>query len=222
MTFSLAGRCARTGMFGAVVTTSSLAVGSRCPWAEAGVGAVLTQHLTDPRLGPLGLKLLRDGLSPEAVIEELARRTPRPDWRQLAVIDGAGRTASYSGASNKPEKGEAHGRDCVAIGNILRSPDVPAAMAAAFEADPAAPLATRLVAALQAGDRAGGEPKPLVSAALLVVHQESFPFVDLRVDDDPDPIGALARLWQGYEPMAELYVTRAIDPDSAITPPEAA
>lgn len=216
MTFSLAGRCARTGMFGAVVTTSSIAVGSRCPFAAAGLGAVLTQHMTDPRLGPRGLDLLRHGLPARAVVDALVASTPRSDWRQLAVIDAAGRTAAFTGESCRPERAEAHGRDCVALGNIVRSAGVPAAMVAAFEAQPDAPLAERLIAALKAGDEAGGEFKPLVSTALVVADRQSFPYADLRVDADPDPIAALARLWQAYAPTADLYVTRAVDPDTAI------
>ncbi len=216
MTFSLAGRCARTGMLGAVVTTSSIAVGSRCQHAAAGVGAALTQHMTDPRLGPLMLDLLKRGYSAQHAIDAAAAATPRSDWRQLAVIDREGRTASFSGASVKPERAEAHGRDCVALGNIVRSQEVPAAMVRAFEADPAAPLAARLIAALAAGDAAGGEFKPLVSTALVVAHEQAFAYVDLRVDSDPDPIATLARLWREYEPVADPYVTRAVDPDTAI------
>lgn len=216
MTFSLAGRCARTGMLGAVVTTSSIAVGSRCQHAAAGVGAALTQHMTDPRLGPLLLDLLKRGYSAQQAIEAAAGATPREDWRQLAVIDKSGRTASFSGANVQPELAEAHGRDCVALGNIVRSKEVPAAMVRAFETDPAAPLAARLIAALKAGDDAGGEFKPLVSTALVVAHEHPFPYVDLRVDGDTDPIAALDRLWREYEPVADLYVTRAVDPDTAI------
>lgn len=218
MTFSLAGRCARTGMLGAVVTTSSIAVGSRCPYAAAGIGAALTQNRTDPRLGPLALHLLRQGYSAENVIASLVGATPRSEWRQLAVIDAQGRTASFTGASCKPEVAEAHGHDCVALGNIVRSKDVPFAMVRAFEADPAAPLAARLIAALKAGDEAGGEFKPLVSTALLIADRQAFPYVDLRVDSDADPIATLARLWQEYEPMADLYVTRALEPDSETAP----
>jgi uncharacterized Ntn-hydrolase superfamily protein len=222
MTFSLAGRCARTGMLGAVVTTSSIAVGSRCPFAAAGIGAALTQHTTDPRLGPLALDLLKRGFSAPNVIEALKAATPRSDWRQLAMIDREGRTASFTGASCKPEIGDAHGRDCVAIGNIVRSAEVAAAMVRAFEADPKAHLAARLVAALKAGDEAGGEFKPLVSTALIVAHREAFPYVDLRVDSDPDPIAKLARLWLEYEPVADMYLARAVDPDSVITPAQSA
>jgi uncharacterized Ntn-hydrolase superfamily protein len=218
MTFSLAGRCARTGMLGAVVTTSSIAVGSRCPFAVAGVGAALTQHTTDPRLGPLMLEQLRRGCTVEQAIGAAVGGTPRSDRRQLAVIDAQGRTAAYSGASVKPERNEAHGRDCVAIANIVRSKDVPVAMVRAFEADPAAPLAARLIDALEAGDAAGGEFKPLLAAGLVVAHREVFPYVDLRVDHDADPIRTLRRLWDEYAPVADMYVARAVHPESVIDP----
>lgn len=208
-------------MLGAVVTTSSIAVGSRCQHAAAGVGAVLTQHMTDPRLGPIGLDLLRRGYTAQQAIASLAAVTPRSDWRQIAIIDAQGRTASFSGSSCNPEVAEAHGHDCVALGNIVRSSGVPAAMVSAFEAHIDRPLAERLIAALKAGDDAGGEFSPLVSTALIVVDRQLFPYADLRVDSDPDPIATLARLWQAYEPVADLYVMRATDPDAAIALREA-
>jgi len=216
MTFSLAGRCARTGMLGAAVTTSSIAVGSRCPFAAAGVGAAMTQHMTDPRLGPLMLDRLRRGESAQQAIDAAVAGTPGPEWRQLAVIDRQGRTASYSGASVRGERAEAHGRDCVSIANIVRSPAIPAAMVKAFESDPETPLASRLISALEAGHTAGGEPRPLVSASLLVMHREAFPYVDLRVDRDADPIGTLRRLWREYEPAADLYIARAVKPNASL------
>ena len=214
MTFSMVGRCARTGMLGAVVTTSSIAVGSRCAFASAGLGAALTQHTTDPRLGPLMLEQLRRNYTVEQAIGAAVGGTPRSDVRQLAVIDAQGRTASYSGASVKPERADAHGRDCVALANIVRSQRVPSAMVQAFEMNPAAPLAARLIDALAAGDAAGGEFKPLVSAGLIVAYRETFPYVDLRVDSDADPIGTLRRLWREYEPLADMFVARALHPDS--------
>lgn len=216
MTFSIAGRCARTGMLGAIVTTSSIAVGSRCAFAAAGIGAALTQHTTDPRLGPLMLDQLRRGCTAEEAVGAAVGGTPRSDWRQLAVIDNQGRTASHCGASVKPERAEVHGRDCVALANIVRSDTVPAAMVEAFEAEPEAPLALRLIDALQAGDAAGGEFKPLMSVGLMIAHREVFPYVDLRVDSDPDPLGTLRRLWREYEPVADLFVARAVHPDSVI------
>jgi uncharacterized Ntn-hydrolase superfamily protein len=216
MTFSLLGRCARTGMLGAAVTTSSIAVGSRCSHARAGVGACLTQHRTDPRLGPLALDLLARGYDAAHTLQAVLAVAPHRDWRQLAVMDAAGRTAAFTGAHVAREKaGEAQGKDCVAIANIVRSPDIPAAMMRAFEADPGLPLAQRLVDALAAGEEAGGEFVPVVSAALMIAHRESFPYVDLRVDLHPAPIAELARLWREYQPEAEAYVTRASDPGAA-------
>src|SRR5215468_5647665 len=118
MTFSIAGRCARTGMLGAVVTTSSMAVGSRCPWAEANVGVVLTQHRTDPRLGPMILERLRLGSSPEAAIRDLEKNEPTLGWRQLSVIAADGSGAVFSGAKITSIMNARVGRDCAAAGNI--------------------------------------------------------------------------------------------------------
>lgn len=214
MTFSLAGRCARTGMLGAAITTSSPAAGARCMFARAGLGVVLTQHRTDPRLGPLGLQLLAAGCSPAATVAALVASTPHAGWRQLAVLDADGAAAHFSGALILSRCAASAGPDCVAAGNILRSTDVPAAMAAAFAAAAALSLPERLLAALEAGDAAGGEDRPLRSAALLVVDQQSFPYVDLRVDAAPAPLAALRALWEEYAPDADDYVARALDPDS--------
>ena len=218
MTFSIAGRCARTGMFGVVVTTSSIAVGSRCAFAKAGVGAALTQHRTDPRLGPIAIELLERGFSAQQVMDAVVAATPHRHWRQLAIIDREGGTAAYRGANVKVERDEVHGKNCVALGNIVRSVEVPRAMARAFEADPAAPLATRLLTALKAGEDAGSEFVPLVSASLLVVYKESFPYVDLRIDRDPNPIARLADLWAEYAPLADSYVARAVFPEEFVLP----
>ena len=216
MTFSIAGRCARTGMLGCVVTTSNMGVGSRCAWAEAGVGAALTQNRTDPRLGPIMLGHLRSGRVPEAIIKELETSDPNLHWRQLALIDKDGRGAFFTGAKiTSIAKGRV-GRDCVAAGNILRTTQVVDAMVESFEQNEAQPLAERLVRAIEAGLAAGGELKQLKSAGLLVVHKESFPFVDLRVDLSSRPLEELRFLWELYQPTADDYVVRAVDPDRAV------
>jgi uncharacterized Ntn-hydrolase superfamily protein len=215
MTFSLLGRCERTGQFGAAVTTSSIAVGTRVPFLAAGIGGVLTQHRTDPRLGPRGLDLLRSGCTAEETVAALVASTPHHRWRQVAVMDAAGRTAHFDGANVKPERGVAHGPDVVAIGNILSNPRVPDAMAAAFLAAPGEPLAERLLRALEAGEAAGGEHGDVTSACVIVVHRECFPYVDLRIDKDPRPLPALRRLWEEYAPLADGFVRRAVEPDDA-------
>jgi uncharacterized Ntn-hydrolase superfamily protein len=214
MTFSLIGRCPRTGQIGAAVATSSIAVGARCTFAAAGVGAVLTQHRTDPRLGPRGLDLLRSGCTAQQTMDALVASTPHAHWRQLAVMDADGRTAVYSGAHTKPEKNEAAAQDVCAVGNILASAVVPPAMLRAFQADASAPLAERLVRALEAGLAAGGEHVPVRSAHLLVVERASFPLIDLRVDWHHAPIAELRSLWQVYATQSDDYVLRALDPDN--------
>ncbi|MGG5890011.1 DUF1028 domain-containing protein [Falsiroseomonas sp. HC035] len=216
MTFSLIGRCARTGQFGAAATTSSLAVGARVQAVAPGVGAVLTQHRTDPRLGPRGIGLLRSGCTAAETVAALVASTPDHGWRQLAAIDRDGRTAHFHGAHVKREFGAAHGPDVVAIGNILSSAQVPDAMAAGFAADPSLPLAERLLRGLEAGEAAGGEHGAVRSASLLVFGAHDFALVDLRADGHAAPIPALRALWAEYAPLVDAYVVRVLNPDSAI------
>lgn len=214
MTFSLIGRCPRSGQIGAAIATSSIAVGARCSFCEAGVGAVLTQHRTDPRLGPRGLALLRSGCSAQQTLDALVASTPYAHWRQLAVLDTAGNTAAYSGSRTKPEMSAAPAQDACAIGNILASARVPPAMLLGFQADQSAPLAERLLHALEEGLAAGGEHAPVRSAHLLVVERESFPLIDLRVDWHDTPIAELRALWERYAPQSNDYLLRAVDPDN--------
>ena len=218
MTFSIAGRCPRTGMLGAVVTTSGMAVGSRCAWAEAGVGAVLTQHRTDPRLGPKVLARLRDGGAPAAIVKELEENAPGLSWRQLAVIDTHGHAAFFNGSNITSIFNGRVGRDCVAAGNILRTTDVVDAMVDSFEKNAEQPLPERLLRAIETGHAAGSELKQIKSAALVVAHRESFPYVDLRVDLDSQPLVQLRFLWELYQPQADDFVVRAVDPDKAPKP----
>lgn len=219
MTFSLVGMCRRTGMFGAAVTTSNMNVGTRCPYAKAGVGAVLTQNRTDNRLGPQGIELLTDGESAPDVIEALTADNPTIGWRQLAVIDREGGTGFYHGEKITSIHAGAEGDGCCAIGNIIRNDKVPSKMIEAFERTPDAHLAERLVQGLEAGLAAGSELKQIKSAALLVVHEQDFPLVDLRVEFDRDPLAELRFLWETYQPQMDRFVTQVIDPDSLGPPP---
>src|SRR5260370_29461427 len=124
MTFSIAGRCPRTGMLGAVVTTSALGVGSRCAWAEAGVGAALTQHRTDPRLGPIMLGQLKSGRAPEAIVKDLEKSDPNLKWRQLALIEKDGSGAFFNGAKITSIANGRVVRHCVARPNNTPTPHV--------------------------------------------------------------------------------------------------
>jgi uncharacterized Ntn-hydrolase superfamily protein len=218
MTFSLIGRCPRTGQIGAVVSTSSIAVGARVTFCAARVGAVLTQHRTDPRLGSRGIALLRSGCSAQQTADALVASTEHAHWRQLAVLDAEGNTAAYSGARIRPEMSEAAAQDACAIGNILANTRVPAAMLLAFQEDPTAPLAERLLHAIEEGLAAGGENAPVRSAQLLVVEHESFPLIDLRVDWHDQPIAELRALWQRYAPQSGEYLLRALEPDHPAIP----
>jgi len=152
-------------MLGAVVTTSSMSVGSRCLWAEPGVGAVLTQHRTDPRLGPKILARLKKGEAPDAIVADLGKNEPNIGWRQLAVMAASGKAAFFHGAKILSTKNGKVGRDCVAIGNIIRSTKVVDDMIAAFEGSEDQPLAERLMRGIEAGQAAGGEWKQVGGAS---------------------------------------------------------
>jgi uncharacterized Ntn-hydrolase superfamily protein len=215
MTFSLVGRCARTGMLGVVVTSSSPAVAARCAWARANVGAVATQNVTDPALGPQVLDRIESGRSAADALGEVMTRAPHAAYRQLAVIDAQGRTASYSGAHTLGRHSSRAGNDCLATGNLLADEQVTAAMVQAFEQRPRDHLAERLLAALRAGEVAGGEKGPVRSCGLLVVDKVAWPVTDLRVDWHDDPLTELERLWTMWRPQESDYVRRALDPTSA-------
>ena len=219
MTFTILGRCPRTGRLGGAVTTSDVAVGARVLFARAGLGVAATQHRTDPRLGPALLDRLLGGSAPEQAVADVAGATVHRAWRQLGVLDAHGRCGAYAGERVWPLSAELAGEDCLVIGNVLSGPAVAPAIRDAFEQRPGDELCDRLLAALDAGERAGGETGPesgggeLRSAALLVVERESFPFADLRIDDDPEPLRRLADLWEAYRPLATQFVARALTPD---------
>jgi uncharacterized Ntn-hydrolase superfamily protein len=214
MTFSLVGMCRKTGMFGAAVTTSNMNVGTRCPFAKAGIGAVLTQNRTDNRLGPKGIEWLAEGKSAQEVIDALAANNPTIGWRQLAVIDRNGGTGFYHGDKITSIHAAAQGDGCCAIGNIIRNDTIPQSMVDAFENASGSHLAERLVQALEAGLAAGSELKQIKSAALLVVHEQEFPLVDLRVEFDRAPLTELRFLWEAYQPQMDRFVDQVLDPDS--------
>lgn len=216
MTFSIVGRGPRSGSFGVAITTSSICVGARCPHARAGAGAVATQNITDPALGPLLLDELEAGFEAEEALEHVVRGQRNMDYRQLTVVDNQGRTASYTGGNILGVNAVSAGTNCFAAGNLLADAGVPAAMTEAFALNEEAHLADRLLLSLEAGLKAGGEEGTVHSAALLVVHQHSFPLVDLRVDwHDSDPVGQLRGLWTAYEPQMVDYLNRAVDPSLA-------
>jgi uncharacterized Ntn-hydrolase superfamily protein len=216
VTFSIAGRCAKSGAFGVAITTSSIAVGARCPYARAKVGAVATQNVTDPNLGPLLLDHMERGLSAREAIDAAVKGRAHIDYRQLTAVDRNGASASWSGANILGTHGVDEVQDCVAAGNLLKTASLPRAMTSTFNANAGEHLAERLLRALEAGRDAGGEAGPVHSAALIVHHEQAFPLVSLRVDwDDGDPIRTLRKLWEDYRPQMGAYLQRAIDPTRA-------
>ncbi|WP_068830825.1 DUF1028 domain-containing protein [Pseudomonas sp. BMS12] len=215
MTFSIVGRCAETGQLGIAISSSSIAVGARCPWLRAGVGAVSTQNITLPALGPQILDLLEAGLAPGAALDKALGSNGHGRFRQVSVLDSHGATALFTGSEALGVHHARAGEQCVAAGNLLSAPTVIDAMVAAFETAGGC-LAERLLAAMQAAMVAGGEAGPVHSAALKVVGELVWPIIDLRVDwADEDPIGELAGLWQAYQPQMQDYITRALDPTAA-------
>ena len=216
MTFSLVGRCSRTGMFGAAVSSSSPAVAARCAFARSSVGAACSQNVTDPRLGPRLLDLLAGGLDADAALATVVAEAPHVAHRQLTVVDARGYGAAYSGAGTLGTHATHVAPDCVAAGNLLASTDVPPAMAEEFARNPEAHLGDRLVAALRAALDAGGEEGPVRSCGMVLVRDVEWYVADLRVDwSEGDPIADLERLWEIYAPQLDAYVTRALDPTAA-------
>ena len=214
MTFSLVARCPRTSQFGMAISSSSPAVAARCVHLRHGVGAVASQNVTDPALGPLILDRLETGLSAAQALASVRERRAHIDYRQLLVVDAQGQTAIHSGRQVLGLWGEAQGIDCAAGGNLLADEGIPAVMVAAFETA-TGDLGERLMQALEAALAAGGEAGPVHSAGLKVVDRLSWPIIDLRIDWAEDPIGMLRAAWEVYAPQIPAYVQRALDPTQA-------
>ena len=216
MTFSIAGRCAKTGMFGVAITTSSISVGSRCPHARAGVGAVATQNITDPHLATLVLDAMEAGSTASQAISSVTEDREFIDYRQLIAVDSKANTAHFTGKNILGVSAISEGSDCVAAGNLLSSVAVAKGITNGFATNPNAHLAERLLQGIEGGLAAGGEGGPVHSAALLVSGSQPFALVDLRVDwEDVGPIVKLRTLWEAYEPQMDDYLNRAINPTVA-------
>jgi uncharacterized Ntn-hydrolase superfamily protein len=215
MTFSLVGRCERTGAVGAVIASASVAVAARCVAVRAGVGAVCSQSTTDPRLREELLEAMAGGLGADDAVAGLADRTEDIAYRQLAVVDATGGSACYSGELALGEAADTCAPGAAAAGNLLADGGVPAAMLAAFGDAAGASLGDRLIAAVRAGLDAGGEISPVRSAGMVIAESVPWPVTDLRVDWHDDPVGELAGLWLIWQPQAAAYVQRALRPARA-------
>jgi uncharacterized Ntn-hydrolase superfamily protein len=200
-TYSIAACDLEAGQWGVATQSKFLAVGSVVPWAEAQVGAIATQAYANPRYGPSGLQLLRDGLGAEEVVARLVEPDDWRDHRQVGVVDATGASASHTGSACMTWAGGVTGPGFAAQGNILVSGDTVSALAETFRANLGRSLALRLLDCLAAAQAAGGDKRGQQSAALLVVERDggygglSDVLVDLRVDDHAAPVGELARLY---------------------------
>jgi uncharacterized Ntn-hydrolase superfamily protein len=200
-TYSIAACDLDAGQWGVATQSKFLAVGSVVPWAEPCVGAIATQAYANPRYGPVGLGLLRERLSAEEVVVRLTEADEGRAERQLGVVDGEGRAASYTGEECTAWAGDRTGDCYAAQGNILVSAETVDALAETFEATTTKPLALRLLDCLDAAQAAGGDRRGQQSAALLVVERGagyaglSDVLVDLRIDDHERPLEELRRLY---------------------------
>ncbi len=198
-TFSIVAADPTERELGIAVQSKFLAVGAVVPWLAAGVGAIATQAWANTAFGPLALERLRNGEAPELVAQALASGDEGAQDRQFGIVDARGRAATFTGSRCIPSAGGVTGDGFAAQGNCLAGPGVVPAIATAF-ADAHGTLADRLVVALAAGQRAGGDKRGQQSAALIVVKPNAGyggfndRYVDLRVDDHPAPIDELARL----------------------------
>ena len=194
MTWSVAAHDPETGAFAVAVATCAFGVGANCPFVRAGVGAVCTQSITNRYLGPAVLGAMARGLSPDDAIEGALAGDAGQGIRQVHAVDRHGRAAAHTGANCVEWCGDLSGARVSVAGNMLVGPAVAAETLARFEAEAALPLPERLLAAMDAGQAAGGDKRGDQSAALVLTTTEDFPDMDLRVDDHAAPLAELRRL----------------------------
>jgi uncharacterized Ntn-hydrolase superfamily protein len=194
MTWSIVAHDAKTGAFGVAVTTRFFAVGALCPHAQSRIGAVATQALINPLYGPKALALLADEVDPAEAVRQLIAGDEGREARQLHMIDRRGRIAQHTGRNCIGWCGHLKGDGYAVAGNMLAGAAVIEETAKAYEVRSALPFAERLIAALDAGQVVGGDKRGKQSAALRIHTSESYPALDLRVDDHPEPLVELRRL----------------------------
>ena len=198
-TFSVVGYDPETGDLGVAVQSKFFGVGSVVPWAKAGVGAIATQALANTTYGPEGLALLEKGMSPKDVVKKLTGSDPGRDFRQIGIVDAGGRSAAFTGKKAQEWRGHVTGPNFACQGNILAGEEVVKRMSHAFQFSEG-PLPERLLAALKGAQSAGGDKRGRQSAAMLVVRKDggyagwNDRYIDIRVEDNTEPIKELERL----------------------------
>ncbi|MHC1759041.1 MAG: DUF1028 domain-containing protein [Negativicutes bacterium] len=202
-TFSIVARDPETGALAAAVSTARFAVGNRVPFVEYNVGAVATQANTNVMLAKEALNLLRDGSSAVEAMETVLGNDPQSAERQLSILDAKGGQAAFTGTKPDDFKNHLYGKNCIVAGNILVGPETLVAMVDAFEATTGS-LGDRVMAAMEAGQKAGGDRRGKISAAMVVAYVPPSPYaysknIDLRVDSSKDPVADLRILYNNYK-----------------------
>lgn len=216
MTFTVIAYCKRSGKAGFCQATSTPAVGWRCADVVPGKGVLTVQAHGDYRQLQRARSLFESGASPSKVLEELAATDKFYEFRQIALLDFQGRVATFTGGRARPWAGEIAGPDFVITGNVLVGQEVIVAMANAFRACAHEELEDRLLQAVEAGRDAGGQAEGQTSCALVVWERHAFPIVNLRVDVDLEPIGAMRRIFDWFKPLIPYYIERTLDPSSVV------
>jgi uncharacterized Ntn-hydrolase superfamily protein len=218
MTFSIVARCPRTGALGVAVSTAVPAVGAMCPYVRAGVGAVSTQSWVNPYLAMNALDLIERGASAKDALEQVLKDDPAADLRQLGLVDSQGRTATWTGPSCTDWAGQRTGTGFSIQGNMLTGAATLDGMLEAFVSSTDESLEERLMRSLEAGQAAGGDKRGRQSAALKVMRDEAYAYLDLRVDEHHDPVSELRRVFEvarhQFIPFVEGMPTRG-DPGRA-------
>jgi uncharacterized Ntn-hydrolase superfamily protein len=212
MTFSIVARCPRTGEYGVGIATYSPNVGVRCPVVVPQRGAASLQAVANPYLLPIAQKLIASALTAEKIVFELLASDPRPESRQILVVDVYGQSFAHTGEKSPDWAGHITGNGYAVAGNVIASEAVVNAMARAFENSIQENLAERLMRSIEAGRDAGGQIEGQNSSALLVYGDQPFPLVDLRVELHDQPEAELRRIWDWFSPMVPYYLQRAIVP----------
>ena len=194
MTYSIVAREAATGHFGVAVASRFFAVGALVPHLRGGVGAIATQAFVSPLYGTDGIALLQEGATAEEALKFVVERDAGRHQRQVHMIDAAGRSAAFTGEHCIDWAGHAIGDGVSVAGNMLAGPQVVEATLRAYEEGADLPLVERLLAAMESGERAGGDKRGRQSAALRIVRGEAYPWLDMRADDHADPLAELRRL----------------------------
>lgn len=213
MTYSIVARDPETGYLGIAVASRFFAVGSAVPYMRGGLGAIATQAFVSPLYGTEGLKLMEQGSSPQQIIEKLTSADDGAQQRQLHLIDAEGQNAAFTGAKCVDWAGHLVDENVSVAGNMLAGPQVIEQTLRAYKKSDQLPLAERLLAAMEAGEAAGGDKRGKQSAALVIFRDQDYAWLNIRADDHADPLGELRRLYavaqERYLHVAETMPTKA-------------